>query len=239
MTRRRRWGCRLSVAAVAVAVAAGVGASPAAAHPFGDPPRARISAAGDTLSMVWSAADDDYVMLGTALEVISDREVFVYESDGVAVAPSLPGEDKLDVLASAPSLGAYVRDHVAVTQDGHTCALTVDTADLAEQGVRLSAGCAERIEEVTLNVSLLTDLHPAYRTVTELNGAAESNSTVFTQAEPEQVIRFVAAQPTAGAAPSGTTDGGPPRWPVSAGAVFLVVVGVVLVFARRGGRSGR
>lgn len=52
-----------------------VPAAPAAAHPLGLPSFARISATGDTVTILWNAAPDDVAALSTALGLSDGPEL--------------------------------------------------------------------------------------------------------------------------------------------------------------------
>ncbi|OLT25456.1 hypothetical protein BJF79_12865 [Actinomadura sp. CNU-125] len=59
-------------------------ASPARAHPFGDPQTLEVSAEGSTVHVRWRAADDDLTALALSLRVLRAKRTYVYR-DGALV----------------------------------------------------------------------------------------------------------------------------------------------------------
>lgn len=164
---------RLGAAATAVVAVASLAASePAAAHPFGPPLRAALTAEGRTVTVHWSAAEDDWVLLARHLGVFDDAR-----ED--ASAGELTG---LQRLQRAEDLGPYLLDHLQVRQDGASCSGELADVDrLLEAGAELRFACPGEVGVVDVRLTALTDVHTAYRTV----ATAAGSQAMATAAEPE------------------------------------------------------
>ena len=160
MTRRsstRRAGATLLAAAGLVLLAA-----PAAAHPFGEPPHADLTVDGDTVTLTWQAASDDLAELAVDAGLLDDdAPQAILDGDNAAI----PDEAARDELAADPQFRRYLTDRLEVTADGRRCAgeLTV-VGDPLEDPLRYDATCPAPPGTVTVEIGLLTDLDPAYRT---------------------------------------------------------------------------
>lgn len=138
-----------------------VAVAPAAhAHPFGPPQTAQVSVDGDRLVVRWSfGATDDISYLAAALDALPPERVLL---DGVVLYES--GDDEL--LTGSPAFEDYVLQHLTATRDGAPCPGEVEaTDDLAEDGIPVSFSCADGTGPVAVTVDMLTDVHPAYRTL--------------------------------------------------------------------------
>lgn len=135
-------------------------AAPASAHPFGPPQTAEVSASGDRVLVQWRfGATDDISYLAAALEALPPERVLL---DGVI----LYEEDDEALLTSASGFEPYVLEHLRVTRAGSPCAGSVDeVSDLATDGVVVGFSCPTASGPVSVTVDMLTDLHPAYRTL--------------------------------------------------------------------------
>ena len=154
----------------ALAIVAGT-ATPAAAHPFGPPSTAQATVRGTELTLVWHAAEDDWVALGQSLGAFDDP------------ATDVTGEQKLQ---RSPAVREYLLKTTSVRQAGQPCeASLAELADLLAEGARFTFDCPAPVAEVDLRLSALMDLNEAYRTV--LVGAGEA---VFTAAQPAQQVRL-------------------------------------------------
>ncbi|MEI5672671.1 MULTISPECIES: hypothetical protein [unclassified Nocardioides] len=154
---RGRAALVLALAALLVLVA-----GPARAHPFGPPQQVTVDADGDpgTVRVHWQVGGtDDLTLLAVSLGVLPEDRVLL---DG-AVAYE---DDDAAALAAAPAFRDYLLDHVVVEGNGAACAgeVTADD-DLATAGVRLDFTCADDVTTAAVEVTMLTDLHPAYRTL--------------------------------------------------------------------------
>ena len=175
--------------ALAVGWTALVVATPAAAHPFGPPPRADVSADGPVVTVLWTAEPDELFALGSATGALAQRQVLVFQ-DGVQVPSGQQGDSIDEQLARAPEIRDYLGEHILVRQQAGDCQLTdVDTAELPSSGARLSYTCPEAADEVELEITALIDLDPAYRTVATGAGGARS---LHTAAEPIQSLSLTA-----------------------------------------------
>jgi hypothetical protein len=183
-----------------------LGAAPANAHPFGPPPSALLRAEAELLLIDWRAAPDDTAAIGVELGYMEEAVLDAYLEAPTQVAPSAADED---ALAASPQLHAYLVERVVVRQDGTPCeAAALDTADFVHAGARLAYRCPEPIAAVELEITLLHDVHEAYRTF----GIAESEATVpaqavFSVATPRHTMDFSGAG-AAGDAGTGA-DGAP------------------------------
>lgn len=204
---------RPTATVVAVTAVAMLVAPPVLAHPFGPPPTARISAEGSQLVIDWVATPDDAVAIGEQLGLMPEGSVAAYRQDSAAqVAPSSAAEAR---LSASPDLHRHLTEHITVTQDGRQCESQVaPVADFVHRGARIEVTCPHKIQTVSLRISLLHDLHEAYRTV-GIGAASNPPRAVFTVAAPEHDMTFGAA-----AAPARSTA---VVAAVAGGAVLLVI----------------
>ena len=154
---------RLLVLAAALAVwpVLSLASAPAAdAHPFGPPQTAEVSADGDRVVVQWRfGATDDISYLAAALGALPPERVLL---DGVVLYKD--GDDER--LRTDAAFDDYLLQHVTATRAGEPCTGEVaGTDDLVDQGVRLGFACAAGSGAVDVTIDLLTDLHPAYRTL--------------------------------------------------------------------------
>ena len=157
-THRRQ---RLLGLLVAPAVLALLAPAPAAdAHPFGPPQTAEISAAGDRVQVQWRfGATDDISYLGAALEALPPERVLL---DGAVLYEE--GDEEL--LTGDPAFHDYVLEHLAASRGGEPCTGEVESVDdLPDEGVVVGFDCPRRTGPVSVTIDMLTDLHPAYRTL--------------------------------------------------------------------------
>lgn len=194
--------------------------SPASAHPFGPPPQATVSSEGSTVTVVWSAEPDDLFNLGQATGALAGRQVFVFDGN----EPVDPGGGAASIdeqLSTAPEIRDYLGANIEVRQDATGCALgAVDIREVNDTGARLTYDCRRPVDLVELEITALTDLDPAYRTVaTGTNGAR----TLHTAAEPVQTLALAGGR--------GATSG--PPLPVLVGALGVLAALAALVWRRR------
>lgn len=154
-----------------------VPAAPAAAHPLGLPSFARISATGDTVTILWNAAPDDVAALSNAL--------------GLSDGPELTREEDA-ALAASTALREAVERQVAVTQGGADCDPEHPrTSSVVEEGLRLVFRCPERVDAVQVRLELLHDVDSRYRTLATAAGPEGATARVmFSTAEPEHELRL-------------------------------------------------
>ncbi|MFE9066627.1 hypothetical protein [Streptomyces violaceusniger] len=77
-------------------------------------------------------------------------------------------QNDLDVLhqAAKGDEAAYLGSHITVHQDSRECRLgAVDTRHLASKGALIHYTCPSPVDTVTLAITALTDVNPAYRTI--------------------------------------------------------------------------
>ncbi len=151
---------RALVTGVVAAVLVVIGGTPAQAHPFGDPQTVMISAADEVVSVEWSVGGlDDLTLLGIELgvlpedRVLLDGAIMFEDGDTAAVSASLELRD-------------YLLDRITVESEGDPCSgEVVQVGDLAEESASLEFTCSGPVGTASVAVRMLTDLHPAYRTL--------------------------------------------------------------------------
>ncbi|ASR00105.1 hypothetical protein CGL27_14665 [Streptomyces sp. 11-1-2] len=95
-------------------------------------------------------------------------------------------------------VAGYLRAHIAVRQDGSPC--RVDRAD----GMTLHFVCPRPVDRITLTVTVLTDVHPAYRT---LSVTDQGGGGLHTAKEPTRTLALTpAASANSPSSPSGWTS---------------------------------
>lgn len=163
-------------------------AAPAAAHPFGPPPTATISAQGRTITVDWAATPDDAVAIGEQLGVMPAGSVAAYRQESAAqVAPSSADEAR---LSASPLLVDYLTQHITAEQDGVACAPQVPpVADFVHRGARVQLTCPAPVETAVLRITMLHELNDAYRTVA-VGTRTDPAQAVFTTAAPQHEWRF-------------------------------------------------
>lgn len=190
------------------------------AHPFGDPQTlevARDDADASVVHVTWKVgAADDLTLLGIHLEVLPEDRVML---DG---AISYEVEDA-GLVAAAPAVADYALDHVVVSAGGSECEGTVESVgDLTGEGADLAFTCAQPVESVSVEVTTLTDLHPAYRT---LATGPDGQHAVYGSDSPVHEWNLPAA---VGAAGPATTGSAAPEESLGAGASAALQMGGVL-----------
>jgi hypothetical protein len=149
-------------------------AAPAAAHPFGPPSTARADADGTTVTLSWTAAEDDWVALGQSLGAFD-------------ASTSLTGEEK---LRRSPAVRDYLLDRITVSQAGRPCrGELAPLADLVTAGARFTFSCPQPVSDVDIRLGALTDLNEAYRTVLTADTATPDRA-LFTATQDTLRLRF-------------------------------------------------
>ncbi|MER7169627.1 hypothetical protein ABT336_26675, partial [Micromonospora sp. NPDC000207] len=196
----------------AVAATLGIAGTPASAHPFGPPSAADVSVSGDRVSLVWQAAEDDWVALGQSVGAFEDP------TQG-SVDTTVTGEQKLQ---RSTAVRDYLLGNIRVSQAGQDCAGTLlPLEQLLTEGARLRFDCPRPVTELRLTVTTLTDLNPAYRTVAT-GRATSPGQVLFTATGASHDLRVTA---TGGGTPGAVT------W-VAAG-TGLAAAGALAVFLIR------
>ena len=212
-----------------VVLAAVAPAPPAQAHPFGPPQTIAIEADDGTdeatVRVVWRVGGtDDLTLLGVSLGVLPSDRVLL---DGAAFYDDADAA----ALAAAPAFRDYLLAHVGVTAGGEPCPGEATVTDaFATDGVELSYRCAGSPTTVAVDVSMLTDLHPAYQT---LATGPDGQRAVYDadQATHDWTLT--------GEATGGATTGTGTSAALQLGAVLAVLLGLaggVIAYRRRGGR---
>ncbi|WP_328916164.1 MULTISPECIES: hypothetical protein [unclassified Streptomyces] len=185
---RRALAAVLTACAAVVLALAGP-ATPAAAHPFGPPPTARISAEGAQVQLVWKASADDWVLLGEALGAFDNPT-------GDEDFATLTGEQKLQ---RSRKLHSYLLDRIGVSQRGAPCrgALVVPQ-HLLDNGVDFTFACPRPVDDVDVRLTALTDLNAAYRTMLSAAHATPAR-TLVTSDHTTQRLDFATGDATGGA----------------------------------------
>ncbi|MFF4763756.1 hypothetical protein [Streptomyces sp. NPDC001292] len=125
------------------------------------------------------------------------------EGRTVEITWSAPQND-LDVLhqAAQGDEAAYLGSHITVDQDGHECRLgTVDTQQLASKGAVVPYTCPEPVNAVALTITALTDVNPAYRTIS----VTDNGGGLHTSSDPTQTLPLSSAPNSATTASTAPT----------------------------------
>jgi hypothetical protein len=133
----------------------------AQAHPWGDPQTVELAAVGqDTVQVRWNVGmTDDLTWLAIHLGEVAEDRIML---DGVVLYEAADAQ----ALAASPDLDDYVLGHIRVTAGSDPCVGSVlDKQSLGVDGITLAFTCAHPIDRATVTVTMLTDLHPAYRTM--------------------------------------------------------------------------
>lgn len=121
---------------------------------------------------------------GTAVET-----TWSAQADDVAVLKKQSGGD-------APG---YLRAHIVVTQDGRPC--RVDRAE----GLTLRFGCPRPVDRIRLSVTVLTDVDPAYRT---LSVTDTGSGGLHTAKKPTRTLSMTSSAASASSAADSAPGGG-------------------------------
>ncbi|WP_430791459.1 LPXTG cell wall anchor domain-containing protein [Actinoplanes sp. G11-F43] len=206
------------LAALAVIGAVVLAPSPASAHPFGDPQTVVVSLDDqrpDVVRVRWRVGGpDDLTVLGMRLGLLpADRA----RADGtVDYRHTDPG-----VVGSSAEFAAYLLERITVGDGTRECAGVIEPVRaLALKGATADFTCAGPVSEATVAVRMLTDLHPAYRTMaTGPNGSR----AVYDSGHDTHVW----ARATV------STGGGAPARIAAVLGVFLLLAAAVVVLRRR------
>lgn len=183
-----------TLAAPALLLAA---APPASAHPFGPPQTAEIAATSEGASVRWRfGAADDISYLAASLGALPEDRVLL---DGVVMHET--GDDAL--LARAAGLPGYATGHIRATRGGRPCTGRLrPVEEVATDGLVVDLACEARSGPVAITIDMLTDLHPAYRTLATGPGGQRA---VYSGDAPRHDWRLAGA--SAGADPAGAGRG--------------------------------
>jgi hypothetical protein len=157
-------------------------------HPFGEPQTVRLSAEGDVVTVRWTAPSDDLLAVGGAVGALPDRRELVFDlaPDGT---PEPVGQTDAERLVTSIAFADYLAEHVSVRQGGDPCPVDVRLDELVEDGAELRFRCPGVVGEVEVEVTTLTDLHDAYRTVALGDGTSPARS-LYTAGEASHTWTF-------------------------------------------------
>jgi hypothetical protein len=181
---------RLLLVSLLAAAALGAAATPALAHPFGPPLRVELEGLNYVVNLRWAAEHDDWVALARHTGAFEEVPSVV---DGV----ELSGAER---IARSVRLQAYLLERIVVTQYEMSCPGEVVHVhgDLVTGGIILQFVCEEPVYEVHVEVGVLTDVHPAYRTVATSAIGGVPGQALYTETDRVHRWDFYAA---AGASP--------------------------------------
>ena len=197
----------------------GLLASPASGHASGQVPQARLSADGHTVTVEWTAAPDDVADLAVAAGVWPEELAAAY-LDVAFGGPTdlLPSETEVAAMGRDPAVRRYLEARVRIVQDGAACAGTAQPApDPMTDGVLLTFECPAPVTAAVVEIRLLQDRDPAYRTFS-IDGSRQY--AVHTAGQPAHPWDFRAAQPG---------SEGLPVTPVLLGAAGIALIGVLVL----------
>ncbi len=195
----RRGGTIVAVVAVALALTVPT-AGAAWAHASGELPHARLSAADTTVTVVWTAAADDAADVAVAAGVWPEEVALAYLD--VAFGGDidlLPSPSEVAAASGDPALQRYLEDRVRILQDGLPCpGAAQPAADFVADGATIVFDCPAPVTEAVVEISLLHDRDPAYRTFS-VDGTQQY--AVHTAGQPAHPWDFTLAQQGAGTVP--------------------------------------
>jgi len=179
-------------------------AGPARAHPFGPPPTARVGADATVVTVTWTATTDDLLLIGERLGHLPAGSAAAALEGAVQVAPPATAAA---ALSASPELRAHLTERITVTQAGARCPSTVEPGlDFLVEGARLRFACPAPVEVVDLEITMLHDVHPAYRTFAVAADGGEGQA-VLTATAPAVAWDVRSGAPAAAPAGAGVTAG--------------------------------
>lgn len=224
----KRAGCVALGAALAVVVA---GAGAASAHPFGEPQSVRMSAEDSVVTLRWSAPPDDLILLGGAVGALPERREIVFDVSPSTV-PEPVGETDADRLTASEEVARYLTEHLGVRQAGVSCRPAVRLDELVGDGAELTFDCPATVDQVEIEVSMLTDLHEAYRTVAIGDGTSPDR-TLYTVDDTVWTWTFGATPESSAGSSTGSSAGSGVWWLVAVLAGLAGAVGAGYARVRR------
>lgn len=165
-----------------------------AMHPFGDPQTVEVGRAGEVVRVRYRIGmADDFTLLGIHLGVLPEDRVML---DGAVNYE----EGDQEELEGSPELRDYLLEQIEVSTGGAACdGEVVAVEHLIEDGATLDFTCPTAPESAEVTVRMLTDLHPAYRT---LAVGPDGQRAVFGSAS--ETHEWTLPDGTAPAAPAGS-----------------------------------
>lgn len=209
---------RVALLTMLVAAVGVMTAVPALAHPFGPPLAAEVEGGNYVVNLKWMAADDDWLALARHVGVFEETPE---EMDG----EPLSGAQR---IAMSEGVSEYVLDAVTVTQVGNECGgeVVYFEEDFPESGIILQFSCEDMVYEVDIEMNMLTDLHPAYRTIATAATGANPPEALFNQTNHTHTFDFGAVEGASEIVHGGAGD--LPWEAILAVAALVLVAGVVL-----------
>jgi len=196
----RRTPVRLAAVGCAAVLAVAMTVTAAFGHASGEVPQARLSATGHTVTLQWTAAADDIADLAVAAGVWPEAIAFAYLDVAFGGDPALlPDDAEVTAMGRDPALRRYLEDRVRILQDGTACPGEARPApDPMIEGVTFTFECPEPVTAAVVEIRLLHDRDPAYRTFS-IDGTQQY--AVHTAAQPAHPWDFRAAQGSGGSVP--------------------------------------
>lgn len=218
---------RALVTSVVIGIAAGSALAPgsAAAHPFGDPQTVAITLDGqrpDTVHVKWRVGGpDDLTLLGVKLGLLPGDRV---KADGtVDYEYSDPG-----VVGASDRFAGYLLDRITVADAGQPCTGVAEPVlGLALKGATAAYTCPGPVTSATVGVRMLTDLHPAYKTL----ATGPTGQRAVYQGDDDTHDWTLVGAPASDPGRSAVV-----QLAAVLGALFLVVAGCLLLVRRLRGR---
>lgn len=190
---RHRW---LAVSLLTVLASSFV-VLPALGHAAGELPHARLSAEGAQVTVELTAAPDDAADVVVAAGLWPE-EVFLAYLDVLfgGSEDQLPGDAEIATVSREPALARYLEERVTIRQQGRACPGDAEVAaNFIEDGATVTFTCPEPVTEAEVEITLLHDRDPAYRTFS-VDGTAQY--AVHTAARPAHPWDFTLAQQAEG-----------------------------------------
>ncbi len=149
-------------------------ALPALGHAAGELPHARLSAEGEQVTVELSTAPDDAADLVVAAGLWPEEVFLAYLDVLFGGDPGLlPDDAEIAEVSADPALADYLTERVRIRQQGNDCPGDARVAaDFIEDGATLVFTCPDTVTEAEVDITLLHDRDPAYRTFS-VDGTAQ------------------------------------------------------------------
>ncbi|MGC4770177.1 hypothetical protein ACLQ25_14560 [Micromonospora sp. DT44] len=229
-----RWPRRIVISA-AIALTLLATAGPADAHPYGYPQTVTVAPDAvrpDVVHLTWKAGGvDELTLLGVHLGLLPQDRVLL---DGAVDTRDADAT----VLASSASFANYLTRQMTVSSDGRACAGVVGrVGDIAVSGVDVDYTCWGAVGIARVEVRMLTDLDPAYRTVAT---GPKGKRQVYGTDEYSHDWLLGDAPPISAATPASAPEHGPTTaWKAARSVGPLLLLGAVGSLLRRQVRRRR
>ena len=193
---------------------------PAWGHAGSELPIANWSAEDDVVTGSWTGPPDDAAWIGASIGVLREGAMEAYLG---GPSDAYPTDEEIATLSSSPELEEYLLEHVQVRQDGEDCAGEVAVAeDFIADGASFRFSCPEDVRVVDIEITILHEQDPAFRT---FSGDGTLQDALHTVDTPAHTWDFTRAD-SEGAEPSTTASTTTTRGlPV----VLMLVVGAAIV----------